>query len=682
MNVICTIISVLIVLTILGHALKVIAKFAWIVLEMLLTGIGRLLAVFRTQSDSHKDVVSHVYKPKILALPPAPTPLVPPRLKLELLVEVGPTVGVAPSLLLKVRGGPLVADTVRLVYVVTGSFMEKGRPHELGDSSSISDPPAPFRGVCQLPQKLDNSNNWILLRSVYQDAIIPPRRGVQSCQFSCQVFLRGGEDTFGTPRTLGAALQTATCTVSMDFNGLGYLDELEWVSRRTDAIALLLAILDRCQVEKPTKDQKLNAWVEDLLPPFKSSERRLEVNQRLVVQYRAGRTSGIQVSLQRQQEIIVGLSQTGDHVLQRDIAFLAVKLVGCEPDNALGRYLCGTIVRAFSGALYSLPRQDLEPAPPLAPVPVVQPIPPQVIPPVPVVPPIRPPVVAPVIPPAPIVIRTPLALRVKPILENGLAKGVEVFVQGAAVDDLSVTRELHFWLLDTSDIDELHFLVAQADINEVQEPFRMAFTWVGGKYDPKQWNSAGRVLFGQALPPIGGGRNVVAVGYLSVVSTSLAAPMRLDIRSEKCGLSIGVPGYLKLRDLRLNIRKQAFRLALGFATLAGKGTTHPQDNILTAFINWIAGECLVASEKERTKQVLHDMLGEQKELMFEGPRALASWKRLATQFSKQSDASLQLELAKVLDRLIDGRKALLPGSYELYNHSLDAFGLGHLPRRG
>lgn len=682
MNVICTIIGVLIFLSVAGAILEIFAMLVGLLFAGLARAFAWLFSPASPIANSSKLDVHHVYKPKILALPPAPTPLVPPRLKLEFLVEVGPTVGVAPSLLLKVRGGPLVADTVRLVYVVTGSFTENGRSYDLGESSSISDPPAPFRGVFQLPQQLDNSNDWILLRTIYQDAIIPPRRGVQSCQFSCQVFLRGGEDVFGTPRAIGSALQTATFSVSLDFNCLGYLDEREWVSLRVDGLALLLVILDGCEVEKPSKSQKLKAWVQGLALPSKSTERQRAITQRLFDQYLNGLSSGIVPNLVRQHEVIGELSRCKDYEFQRKVALLAVQLVGGESKHGLGRSLCAKITDAFSGALYSLPRQDLEPAPPLAPVPAVQTIPTQAIPPVPVVPPAPSPAVTPVILPPAVVIRTPLVLRVKPILEKGLAKGVEVFVQGAAVDDHSVTRELHFWLLDTSDIDEQHFLVAQADINEIQVPFRMAFTWVGGKYDPKQWNSAGRVLFGQALPPIGGGRSIVAVGCLSVVSTSSADLMRLDIRSEKCGLSIGVPGYLKLRDLRLNIRKQAFRLALGFATLAGKGTTHPQDNILSAYIDWIAGECMVASEKDRTKQVLHDMLGGQKELMFKGPRALASWKRLATQFSKQSDASLQLELAKVLDRLIDGRKALLPGSYELYNHCLDAFGLGHLPRRG
>jgi len=681
-NVICTIISVLIFLSVAGVILKAAAEFVGEVFAALMTSLERLFTpdpprVRGPTLDSLGEP-----KPVVPLLPPAPTPLVPPRLNLDLLVEVGPTVGVAPSLMLKIRGGPLVADTVRLVYVVTGCFMEKGRPHELGDSSSISYPPAPFRGVCQLPQKLDNSNNWILLRSVYQDAIIPPRRGVQTCQFSCQVFLRGGEDTFGTPRTIGAAMQTATYSVSLDFNCLGYLDEREWVSFRVDALALLLAILDGCEVEKPSKTQKLKTWVQGLALPSKSTERQRAITQRLFDQYLHGLFSGIGLSLARQHEVVGELSRCKDYEFQRKVALLAVQLVGGESKHGLGRFLFGKIIDGFSGALYSLPRRDLEPAPPLAPVPAVQPTPPLVIPPVPVVSPAPPPAVASVIQPAPVVIRTPLALRVKPILEQGLAKGLEVFVQGAAVDDDTATRELHIGLLDTSDLDEHPFLLAQADINQVQEPFRLAFTWVGRKYDPQQWNSAGRVIFGQALPPLGGGRNVVAVGCLYVIPKSGSTPTKLDTRSEKCGLSIGVPGYLKLRDLRLNIRKQAFRLALGFATLAGKGTTHPQDNILMAYINWIAGECLVTSEKERTKQVLQDMLGEQKELMFQGPRALASWKRLATQFSKQSDASLQHKLVTVMDRLIDGRKALLPGSYELYNHSLDAFGLGHLPRRG
>jgi hypothetical protein len=617
--------------------------------------------------------------------PPAPTPHVPPRLKLELMVEVGPAVGVAPSLLIKVRGGPVLADSFKLVYVVTGSFMEKGRPYDLGDSGSLNEPPASFRVVCHLPRLVGAPDDWSLLRTIYQDAILPPRRGVQTYQFNCQVFLQDGNDVLGTPRTLGAALQTVTFSVSLDFNGMGYLDELEWVSRRADALALLLAILARCQVEKPTKSQKLKAWVEALLPPFNSSERRREINQRLVCQYSAGQTSGSQVSLQRQQEIIAGLSQTGDHVLQRDIALLAVNLVGFEPSNALGRYICGTIVRAFSGALYSLPRRDLEPAPPLAVVPPSPPVPAPVVTPVlavPSAPTPAPPVVVSVSPPASPVIRTPFTLQVRPILERGLAKGVEVFAQGAEVGGDAVIRELHYGLVDVAVAAEQPWLIAQADINQVQEPFRVAMTWEGGKYDPYRWNQVGRVLFGQALPPAGGGRNVVAVGCLYVVHNSGAAPVQLDARSQPCGLSVGSSGYLKLRDLRLNIRKQAFRLALGFATLAGKGTTYPQDNILTAYINWIAGECIVASEKERTKQVLHEMLDQQKELMFKGTRALASWKRLATQFSKEADAALKQKLVVVLDRLIDGRKTLLPGTYDLYNHCLDAFGLGHLPRRG
>jgi hypothetical protein len=681
-NVICTIIAVLIVLSVAGTILKAAAELVGEVFAMLMTSLGRLFPPDPPRRRGPTlDSLSEP-KPVVPLLPPAPVHLPAPRLKLELMVEVGPAVGVAPSLLLKVRGGPVLADSFKLVYVVTGSFMEKGRPYDLGDSDSVNDPPASFRVVCRLPRPAGTPDDWSLLRTVYQDAILPPRRGFQTYQLICQVFLQDGDDVLGTPRTLGAALQTATCSVSLDFNGLGYLDEREWVSRRVDALALLLAILARCQVEKPTKSQKLQAWVEDILPPFKSSERRREVNLRLVSRYRAGQASGSQVSLQRQQEIILELGQTGDYVLQREVALLAVKLVGGEPDNALGRYLCGTIGRAFSGALYPLPRRDLEPAPPLAVVPPASPVPAPVVVPVPAAPAPASPVVVSVALPVSPVIRSPFALQVRPILEHGLAKGVEVFAQGAEVDGDAVIRELHYGLFDVTVAAEQPWLLAQADINQVQEPFRMAVTWQGGKYDPHRWNLVGRVVFGQAFPPAGGGRNVVAEGCLYVLPKSGAAPVHLDARSEPCGLSVGSPGYLKLRDLRMHLRKQAFRLALGFATLAGKGTTHPQDNLLTAFINWIAGECLVISEKERTKQVLHEMLDQQQEWMFKGPRALASWKRLATQFSKEADAALKQKLAVVLDRLIDGRKALLPGTYDLYNHCLDAFGLGHLPRRG
>jgi hypothetical protein len=46
------------------------------------------------------------------------------------------------------------------------------------------------------------------------------------------------------------------------------------------------------------------------------------------------------------------------------------------------------------------------------------------------------------------------------------------------------------------------------------------------------------------------------------------------------------------------------------------------------------------------------------------------------------DYRLKELLVKALGGLIDGRKVKSDEALALYNHCLDSFGMGHLPRRG
>ena len=104
----------------------VVALFAfaaeWI--PRLFSGLSDLLAAFSKLSG--RDVPKVVAPPPLPPLaaghgqadPPAPRVVPPPRMtarKLELNVAMGPKVGIAQCLLIKVRGGPVLSNSLKVV---------------------------------------------------------------------------------------------------------------------------------------------------------------------------------------------------------------------------------------------------------------------------------------------------------------------------------------------------------------------------------------------------------------------------------------------------------------------------------------------------------------------------------------------------------------------------------------
>lgn len=548
----------------------VVAVFAfaaeWI--PKVLSGLSDLLAAFSNLSG--RDVPKVVAPPPLppsaaghgQADPPAPQVSPAPRMtarKLELDVAMGPKVGIAQCLLLKVRGGPVLADSLKVVYVVTASYMEKGRAFDVGDAASFTDPPRAFRGVYLSPTDPAKSDDWVLLKLLDLDGLLPPRRGFQTYLFSCHVYLLDQAVALDAPRPVGNLLETAVDQVNLNFGVPGYLDEKEWEEPRRAGIALLTSLLQGCTEELAAKHQKVKAWVNGIDLVGASPARKQVILGRLLSQYHSSQTLGIRLSAGQHDRLVDELASNQDYDLQRELAFLVVRLADAEPTDADSRHELQTIIDSFSAAIYGLKASDLQPKPPLSARPVTP--------------------AAPVTPAKPEL--TSFELKIEPYIENAVVKGVEVFVQGGCVAGSGVGHKLDFWLWDNS-LDE-PFLVAAPDIDGVHLRAVHQATWQTGKYDSRVWQSAGLIRFNEALPPRGGRKALVVAGRLDALTSVSSGTSGMTTRSEPLLMNIGSAGYQKMREARLELRREALVLAFGLALISGKSPTFMQEKALKSF---------------------------------------------------------------------------------------------------
>lgn len=548
----------------------VVAVFAfaaeWI--PKVLSGLSDLLAAFSNLSgrDAPKVVAPPPLPPSAAghgqADPPAPQVSPAPRMtarKLELDVAMGPKVGIAQCLLLKVRGGPVLADSLKVVYVVTASYMEKGRAFDVGDAASFTDPPRAFRGVYLSPTDPAKSDDWVLLKLLDLDGLLPPRRGFQTYLFSFHVYLLDQAVALDAPRPVGNLLETAVDQVNLNFGVPGYLDEKEWEEPRRAGIALLTSLLQGCTEELAAKHQKVKAWVNGIDLVGASPARKQVILGRRLSQYHSSQTLGIRLSAGQHDRLVDELASNQDYDLQRELAFLVVRLADAEPTDADSRHVLQTIIDSFSAAIYGLKASDFQPKPPLSVTPVTP--------------------VAPVTPARPKL--TSFELKIEPYIENAVVKGVEVFVQGGCVAGSGVGHKLDFWLWDNS-LDE-PFLVAAPDIDGVHLRAVHQATWQTGKYDSRVWQSAGLIRFNEALPPRGGRKALVVAGRLDALTSVSSGTSGMTTRSEPLLMNIGSAGYQKMRESRLELRREALVLAFGLALISGKSPTFMQEKALKSF---------------------------------------------------------------------------------------------------
>ena len=491
--------------------------------------------------------------------PPAPRVVPPPRMtarKLELNVAMGPKVGIAQCLLIKVRGGPVLSNSLKVVHVVTASYMEKGRAFDVGDAASFDDPPRAFRGVYLSPTDPTKSDDWVLLKLLDLDGLIPPRRGFQTYLFSCHVYLLDQAVALDAPRPVGNLLETAVEQVNLNFGAPGYLDEKEWEEPRRAGIALLTSLLQGCTEELAAKQLKVKAWVNGIDLVGASPARKQVILGRLLSQYHSLQTLGIKLSAGQHDRLVNELDSNQDYELQREVAFLIVRLADAEPTDADSRHVLQRIVNSFSAAIYWLKASDLQPKPPLQ--------------------------VTPVAPVAPVKPRlTSFELKIEPYVENAVVKGVEVFVQGGGAAGSGVGHKLDFWLWDNA-MDE-PFLVAAPDIDAVHQRAVHQATWQAGQYDSQAWQSAGLIRFNEALPPRGGRKALVVAGRLDALTSVSSGTSGMTARSAPLMMNVASAGYQKMREARLELRREALVLAFGLALISGKSPTFMQEKALKSF---------------------------------------------------------------------------------------------------
>lgn len=628
----------------------VVAVFAfaaeWI--PKVLSGLSDLLAAFSNLSG--RDVPKVVAPPPLppsaaghgQADPPAPQVSPAPRMtarKLELDVAMGPKVGIAQCLLLKVRGGPVLADSLKVVYVVTASYMEKGRAFDVGDSASFTDPPRAFRGVYLSPTDPAKSDDWVLLKLLDLDGLLPPRRGFQTYLFSCHVYLLDQAVALDAPRPVGNLLETAVDQVNLNFGVTGYLDEKEWEEPRRAGIALLTSLLQGCTEELAAKHQKVKAWVNGIDLVGASPARKQVILGRLLSQYHSSQTLGIRLSAGQHDRLVDELASNQDYDLQRELAFLVVRLADAEPTDADSRHVLQTIIDSFSAAIYGLKASDLQPKPPLSARPVTP--------------------AAPVTPAKPEL--TSFELKIEPYIENAVVKGVEVFVQGGCVAGSGVGHKLDFWLWDNS-LDE-PFLVAAPDIDGVHLRAVHQATWQTGKYDSRVWQSAGLIRFNEALPPRGGRKALVVAGRLDALTSVSSGTSGMTTRSEPLLMNIGSAGYQKMREARLELRREALVLAFGLALISGKSPTFMQEKALKSFAAQLCSGLVDQEYADSCRETFAALLESTTVSDFD------HLSKLLEAFARKAPPELKSQLHDVFVKIIAARKVRSKESRALLQYS-------------
>jgi hypothetical protein len=238
---------------------------------------------------------------------------------------------------------------------------------------------------------------------------------------------------------------------------------------------------------------------------------------------------------------------------------------------------------------------------------------------------------------------------VVPYVEQDVVKGVEVFIKGTVTDRPIDTRRLIFWAWDKAQDEPL--LVACPDIDLVHERAIHQRAWAAGQYDPDKWQSAGFIWFHETLPPHGGLRTLVIAGRLTEFDSRAAVKADVTVRSEPTLMKIGSLGYLKIRDRRFQLRRQALVLAFGLALISGKMVTFMQEKNLQIFANHLCGDIKERDHAEACKGFFRKLLESST------VTDVTHLQRLLGNFAATAPDDLKIQLYQNFVKIMAARKA-------------------------
>jgi hypothetical protein len=587
---------------------------------------GLFRSVFDTSAPQQLSAPSPVQnqsRPRVIQLgakPDVSPPVAPvqslPIAPLELSVEQVDVHGPQSRLEIKVRGGEPDAGNGAITYVISAKTKINGQSFVLGDGRSIKEIPGPFSKsyVLKIPKPLNG--RWVVLAAPLVDEFLPPFGGVSTYEFKCEVFKTGGPSFVGQASPYGLYLEKAECSAEVNLPSPGYIDEIKWLHVRQGAVRLMAGLVRACVVNVDQKRSALYAWMNSMTPLARHGNRRDELKARLLTTH-----SDFDRPMVLDLGALCEVRDTRDDELMESIARLMLEVVGKEPGGSEPRRAYSTMRDLFNVYLDGKHITILWPEAPLqvqAPVvPVVQPKP-------------------------------AFAIMVVPYAEQDLVKGVEVFVRGAVADGSVDARRLIFWAWDKAQDQPL--LVACPDIDLVHERAMHQRAWAAGQYDPDKWQSAGFIWFNAALPPHGGLRSLVIAGRLTEFDSRAAVKADVTVRSEPVSMKIGSLGYLKIRDNRFQLRRQALVLAFGLALISGKVVTFMQEKNLQLFANHLCADIKERDYAEACKGFFRKLLESTT------VTDVAHLQRLLGNFATSAPDDLKIQLYQAFVKIMAARK--------------------------
>ena len=466
---------------------------------------------------------------------------------LELSVEYIDARGPQSRIEIKIRGGEPDSGAGSISYVITAKANIGNQNFTLGDGRSIKEIPGPFSRTYLLKIPKPNNGRWVVLAAPLLDEMIPPLRGLLTYEFVCEAYKADlpSDQRFSSPS--GRYLEKAKLTVQLNMPVPGYMEDVEWLRVRQNAVRLMSGLLRSCVVNVDQKRSAMYAWMQSLSPNARHAGRR-DALKLQIMQTHCAFDRPVVIDLL----VLCEIRDTKDMVLMESLARLAIEVAAKEPGGSEPRKAFSILRDLFNIYLDGKHITTIWPEPPLQ---VQQ-------------------NVSPTVP--------TFELRLEPVEEAGQVKAAEVRVRGSVGSSLAAKTELDFWLWDET-AGDAPFLISSSDIDQVHETAVHHHAWKKDEYDPTKWQSAGLIRFNGFMPPAGGPRRIsvagkirtkMAVGFFNSVQSARSTPVVMNIPTI---------GYEHIRSLRHRLRYRAFVLAEGLALLSGKGPTYRQDKALKKF---------------------------------------------------------------------------------------------------
>jgi hypothetical protein len=167
---------------------------------------------------------------------------------LELSVEHIDARGPQSRLEIKIRGGEPDSGAGSISYVITAKTKISGHFFALGDGRSIKEIPGPFSKSYSLKIPKPTNGRWVTLAAPLTDEVLPPRGGPLTYQFECEAYKAGLPSAPGLTSPYGRYLEKAEHTVQLSLPAPGYVDEIEWLHVRQNAVKLMSGLVRSCVV--------------------------------------------------------------------------------------------------------------------------------------------------------------------------------------------------------------------------------------------------------------------------------------------------------------------------------------------------------------------------------------------------------------------------------------------------